>query len=148
MKTINIKGNNLEKHWNTRGRTGTVCKNGYRMFCKGSRGNTIRIYEHRLVWESNFGKIPNGYEVHHKDGNKLNNNIENLELVKKGEHQHIHAILKGLGKDRVGISPTNKTSVEVIETIKKLRHSGLLLNEIMSATGLSYPTVQKYAKEI
>jgi hypothetical protein len=150
MKTINIKGkdvHNLKKHWDTRGRTGSVCKNGYRSFSVGSRKDAVRKYEHRIVWEKNFGIIPDGYQVHHKDGNRLNNNIENLELIKSGEHQRLHAIKNGLGKDRRGVSPTNKTADVVISRIKKMRESGALLIEIMKATGLSYPTIIKYTKE-
>jgi hypothetical protein len=30
------------------------------------------------------------YQVHHKDHNKLNNNVENLEIFTKEEHQAIH----------------------------------------------------------
>lgn len=32
------------------------------------------------------------YIVHHKDMNKLNNNVNNLEIMKKSEHQKIHEI--------------------------------------------------------
>ena len=142
MKTI------MEKHWDTRGRTGTVCKNGYRLFSKGKRGELVREYEHRIVWESNFGTIPDGFQIHHKDGNKLNNNINNLELIKRGEHQKIHALENNLGKDRKGISPINKTKNDTINKIKLLRKNGKLLADIVKITGLSYPTVQKYAKEM
>lgn len=47
--------------------------------------------EHVVVWESHFGKIPEGYQIHHKDGNKLNNDIENLQLVTPLEHKRIHS---------------------------------------------------------
>lgn len=43
--------------------------------------------EHRvcdLVWEAFNGKIPNGYVVAHIDGNKGNNRLNNLKLVKNG----------------------------------------------------------------
>jgi hypothetical protein len=45
---------------------------------------------HRLIWEKYYRTIPEGYEVHHKDENKLNNDISNLELVTKSEHGKIH----------------------------------------------------------
>ncbi len=38
--------------------------------------------------------IKKGFEVHHKDENPLNNNIENLEEVEKKEHLKNHAIKK------------------------------------------------------
>ena len=37
--------------------------------------------EHRVVWELHNGAIPSGHQIHHRDGNKLNNDIGNLELV-------------------------------------------------------------------
>lgn len=38
---------------------------------------------HMLVWESFKGKVPEGYVVRHKNGNKSDNSLENLVLVKK-----------------------------------------------------------------
>lgn len=45
---------------------------------------------HRVVWSHYFGEIPKGYIVHHIDGDKNNNNIENLRLVSHSEHTQIH----------------------------------------------------------
>lgn len=52
-----------------------------------------RIY--RKIWESVNGKIPKddfgrSYEIHHIDGNHLNNDITNLKLVTIEEHYSIH----------------------------------------------------------
>ena len=45
---------------------------------------------HRVIWEEHYGSIPKGYIVHHKDGNKLNNSIDNLELLTNEEHTSLH----------------------------------------------------------
>ena len=45
---------------------------------------------HRLQWEKYHGDIPNGYVVHHKDENKCNWNIENLELLPRNVHLDRH----------------------------------------------------------
>ena len=46
---------------------------------------------HRDVWEYYSGKkIPEGYHIHHIDGNKLNNNFDNLECVTRDEHRNKH----------------------------------------------------------
>jgi hypothetical protein len=47
----------------------------------------------RAVWEYHNGPIPDGYVIHHKDQNKVNNSIDNLELMEWGEHSaHHHEI--------------------------------------------------------
>ena len=38
-------------------------------------------YVHRLVWEAFNGPIPKGLQINHKDENKLNNCLNNLEMV-------------------------------------------------------------------
>ena len=45
---------------------------------------------HRYVWEKFNGTIPKGYHVHHVDHDKNNNDIENLRLLTKSEHQRLH----------------------------------------------------------
>jgi hypothetical protein len=45
---------------------------------------------HRLQWLKHHGEIPNGYVVHHKDENKLNWDITNLELITRSEHLKRH----------------------------------------------------------
>lgn len=49
-----------------------------------------RKYLHRHIWEKAHGEIPDGYEIHHKDHNPLNNNLENLELLEIDEHKLHH----------------------------------------------------------
>lgn len=48
------------------------------------------LMEHVRVWESYFGKVPEGMQIHHIDGNKQNNDINNLQLVTPLEHKRIH----------------------------------------------------------
>lgn len=45
---------------------------------------------HRVIWECVNGEIPNGYDIHHIDGNKENNSIYNLELINHQEHAKEH----------------------------------------------------------
>lgn len=57
-------------------------------------GKPYKRFVHRLVIESYAG-LEEGKQVNHKDGNKLNNNIENLEWVTPSENIQ-HAIKSGL----------------------------------------------------
>lgn len=47
-------------------------------------------YMHRDVWEFYNGPIPDGHHIHHTDGDRANNRIENLECVCKHEHAKHH----------------------------------------------------------
>ena len=63
---------------------------GYYRIAKGNAANYHK-YLHRLIFEDFYKcKIPNGFVVHHKDGNKLNNCILNLQLIRESEHLSIH----------------------------------------------------------
>jgi len=48
--------------------------------------NDDRRLIHRDVWEFYNGKIPPKHDIHHKDNDRSNNRIENLELYTKSEH--------------------------------------------------------------
>lgn len=48
------------------------------------------IDEHRYVWIQHYGEIPNDCVIHHKDGDKRNNDISNLECVTRKSHSKGH----------------------------------------------------------
>lgn len=53
------------------------------------RAKGIGAY-HQELWKSHYGPIPEGYEIHHRDGNPLNNDISNLECVTPKAHRQLH----------------------------------------------------------
>lgn len=58
-------------------------------------GNNKEIKLHRYLMEIKLGrKLKSSEIVHHKDFNKLNNNIDNLEIVNRTKHNKIHNFLK------------------------------------------------------
>jgi len=54
---------------------------------------------HRRVWREHNGEIPDGYVIHHKDGDELNNSIENLECITPAEHVSRHPEVGGFYSD-------------------------------------------------
>lgn len=72
-----------------------VNKNGYCDLKLHSEGKYKMFLLHRLVAQT-FLPNPLGYnEINHKDGNKLNNNVDNLEWCSRSENVK-HAYKKGL----------------------------------------------------
>lgn len=80
-------------------RTGENAANWRGGFTKDSlgyiRNNIAGVYEHRRVMEEFLGRALEPNEiVHHRDGNKENNSLENLELTNRREHiEHHRAML-------------------------------------------------------
>lgn len=135
--------NGLIRFYDKFGRKGTLT-NGYRELHVGGR----RIYEHRYFMEIKIGRKLSRYEhVHHINGIKTDNRIENLVLINESMHSKKHAIENGLGKDRKGISPINKTKVDLIEKILEMRRKGIYLKDISKELKVSITTIIKYCKK-
>lgn len=56
--------------------------------------STNRKRLHRAVWEFYNGEIPSGYDIHHDDRDKHNNDISNLVLITRKKHLHKHGQAK------------------------------------------------------
>ena len=54
------------------------------------RPNRVFIFEHRYVWEQANGPVPDGYVVHHINGDRRDNQLENLLLMRRGDHGRLH----------------------------------------------------------
>jgi len=65
----------------------------YTMRNTGYFGKTIgdRTLLHRDMWEFHNGVIPIGWDVHHKDGDREHNEINNFECLPKSDHTRLHS---------------------------------------------------------
>ena len=97
---------------------GSISKGGYLLIRppKGYKNWCV----HQYIWMvANQADIPEGYDIHHMDGNKLNNSIYNLELVEHTLHmvEHKQNILEETKKK---ISESLKHHKHTEETKKKM----------------------------
>ena len=90
--------------------------NGYKQFNCGNGW----VFTHRAVAKKVLGKnIPDGYEVHHVNGDKLDNRPENLVVLPREEHQKLH------------IASTNGISGSLINVI--VNYTDFLLSNMVAA---------------
>lgn len=87
--------------------------------CLSVNGKQKQSRVHVLVAQSFLGPKPYKYQVNHKDGDKTNNLVSNLEYVTQVENT-THAFRIGL------IKPTKKLTKEQVSQIENLLNNGML----------------------
>ncbi len=80
-----------DKHQYFNGKMFTRDEDSGYYLCSSKSADGSRKRMHAYVWEYYNGSVPDGYHVHHKDEDKSNNDISNLELKIETEHLSFHA---------------------------------------------------------
>ena len=85
---------------------------------------------YRKIWETVYGTIPKdkhgrSYEIHHIDGNRKNNNIENLKLVTIQEHYDIHFSQGDFGACTLIAKRMNMSPEEISNIQKGIKRPGI-----------------------
>lgn len=96
-----------------------LCKNG-----------KVKIHcIHRLLYENYKGYLIDGMQINHIDGNKLNNELSNLEQITPKQNTN-HAYKIGLKKVEYGLKAGGRLLFEEVLEIRKLYNSGVSQTEL------------------
>lgn len=97
-----------------------ITPNGYTSYRLIRKDYSYKIFSgHRLVAIHFIPNPENKPEVNHIDGNKLNNNIENLEWCTSSENQR-HAFDNGLQSKGIGYdNPLSKPIISIFNGVKE-----------------------------
>ena len=102
---------------------------GYPRYTLSDNGTSKRLFAHRIVAELYLTNELNKPFINHKDGNKQNNNYNNLEWVTTSEN-NAHAYRTGLKSQNGEKNHRSKHKEESIIKIHELHKEGLNINEI------------------
>lgn len=112
----------MNKKLHTKWGTAIISKWGYYYIGSIKEGNQGKRL-HRLIWEDFYGcKIPEGYIIHHKDGNKLNNCILNLQLMRHSEHQSMHNV----GENNPNYGKERPLETRIKQSVSHNNETGIL----------------------
>jgi hypothetical protein len=118
---------------------------GYRRVHLCRDGIRRRFLVHVLVADAFFGPCPQGHERNHKNGNRADNRVENLEYVTRRENNlHAYRTLKRPTQQGSKHGRSKLIEAQVIE-IRAQRRAGKSLLAIAGRYGVSAPTVSEIA---
>ena len=112
-------------------------------------GKQVRI--HRYLMEKKVGrKLLSSELVHHKDDNKFNNDIDNLEIVTRSKHKQLHPEIGEQTRFKVKYSIAKKTFIDLyVKKLLSLRKIGKLFKipdgamlRIKARYGITRPTIK------
>ena len=128
-------------------------KSNYKIYnYRGYAGISIKhdkVSIHRIIGKYMVGfDFDSSISVHHLDGNKMNNNVSNLQVIRNSLHINEHNIQQYVsdshkrsfgGRMKPIISRTDVTK----EDIEELRKNGFTISEIAKQLGCGINTVYR-----
>ncbi len=135
----------------------TTEKNGYiSVVLVNDSGEHVKWYLHRLLYTVFVGEIKKGYEIDHIDGNRANNNLNNLRMMThrdntntataKERYKLSNAIEKGkYNKFRLMLARTMDYEKSVSKTYKWLliRDGEVKVTTFMREAHIGYPRAKR-----
>lgn len=121
---------------------------GYLRICIHVEGRNRICRVHRLVWQAFNGKIKKMEQIHHKDGNKKNNHIYNLEKMTHSEHSRMENLGRKKSKEarrkmrkaKIGKYLGEKSPSSIFTS----KEEDIILNEYLSRKNNQYHLADKY----
>ena len=103
-----------------------------------NNSNIKEVFVHRLVVKAFISDIPQGMEVNHKDGNKRNNRVDNLEIVTHKENM-VHSRYV-LGHDSSGMRGKFGKEHHLSKAVRCYTLDGIFVKE--------YGSIREAAREL
>ena len=132
-----------------RSKKGTIAsklmRNGYYMTSAQYDNKVYYFMEHRVIWVWHNGAIPKGLVVNHKDYNKANNAITNLELMTQKENVEYSRCHQNPPRgERSGKASLTNKQAEAIKTLGSV--CGWSPSKIEALTGVRDYNVTRIIK--
>ena len=134
-------------------RRNIVPNNKYKIYMyRGYAGISLKhekVSVHRII-----GKFMIGYDfgseisVHHIDGNKLNNNVSNLQILKNSLHTKEHNLVSFVSKEQMRENAKNATEIRkrkdvTKEKIEELKAQGFSNIEVAQKLNCGVNTIRR-----
>ena len=126
--------NKIKKDWHHR--------DGYRIIGLIKNKKRTVFYVHRLVAEAYLPKIEGKEFVNHKDGNKADNHVSNLEWVTKSENSK-HSFEIGTQDNKGENHPMSLLNEQKVIEIRNRFILGFKRKELAEMYGVKRSTIEK-----
>lgn len=103
--------NNSGIHWID---ANSESANGYVKFGWMYNGKHYTVRAHKVNWLFNVGNVPNGFELDHLDGDKTNNDLDNLQLVTASQNCQKAVRQRNIKRDHNVFSKKSDESLKLI----------------------------------
>ena len=123
--------------------TPVIHNGGYMQVRLSHNGKVNYKSHHRFIYESFNGKIPNGMQINHINGNRMDNKLSNLECITMLENQSKRLFLR-----RGEQVNTAKLSEDDVKNIIKDKKNGVTTNELMRKYNVVRSTINKTSSGI
>ena len=118
-------------------------RNGYICYMLSVENRPYLRSAHRMVADAFLGPIPAGKHVNHKNGDKADSRLENLELVSVGENRaHSYRVLGITPNKKVEGNGNAKLNYEIVDAIRAEHATGGVSHPMLAAKyGVSRMTI-------